>query len=903
MANFSNSYGKKSYFVEEANYGFNFSEGNLRINQDDNKDQFRMDLGAVWSFDTLGYSNNIVDFKTPGPEENSSFKRVIYTEGNNVYGTVFVEKPTAPSSILGGQNVQFNDTFGPFYQKQKITCWANGGQSNIDTLASWEEYYGDNIEAAKTAFRTMFMDLPHFNLIVKGQKETYDNPVEALFSSQGVTSVFYAESVGYDISEYPSVQTEKMFTDHYFEISTPFGPEEQALLGNLMSPVIADISAEYNFYTKVYEEFTMFSGLSEEYLPNIYVLLTKKYENEMAIKAGQGETSTPLYLGIPPEELDFLDETGEKSDFSKSYDYFSKYANILSNNSSNTKIINEINKNKNIGVTTDNVKYLLDYNKKSSLFPMHVNIEFSTQKDTTFAQMIDDSKVNVPLIRTAMESSILNNTFEASNFRKATEKIELSEGDMQTPVFSTDAQLKTVKSINLTNWITAYDEEGEEYFSDEAEELMRFIGDSGMDVFNSTDPENQFYKSFVMMLLKGKVTTLAKEKMRTFDEVLRGVPAYSEAVLYRIAKHEVFDDGGVSLEPIQNFYFTNSNSLDIARLKDTQVVFGKTYKYVIHAYCLVIGTKYTYLPGVETKALSGDSTYDFQATFEVLYAPSIMLVEVPYYGQEANEDTVITIYDDPPVPPDVNMVPYRAINNKIGIKLNSNVGEYITDPIILLDNDQEIYNNVRGYQKLVSPNKNKVRFSTDDPPKSFQVFRIEPDFITGETKRPYSYSSFKDNLYTTISSQDTTAGAMIDAVRPNKKYYYCFRSVDVHGNISLPSPVYELEMVSEPGGQLAYPLIRVIEFTNPLDSRYIKSMRRFLHVDPAEGHLLTNGEISPDTDIAPILGTKQDTLFVNDKDKDNANLKTFKIRLTSKQTGKRIDLNVKFVHVHNKIFG
>ena len=149
-----------------------------------------------------------------------------------------------------------------------------------------------------------------------------------------------------------------------------------------------------------------------------------------------------------------------------------------------------------------------------------------------------------------------------------------------------------------------------------------------------------------------------------------------------------------------------------------------------HAYCLVIGTKYTYLPGVETKTLSGDALYDFQATFDVLYAPSIMLVEVPYYGQEANEDTVITIYDDPPVPPDVNMVPYRAINNKIGIKLNSNVGEYITDPIILLDNAQEIYNNVRGYQKLVSPNKNKVRFSTDDPPKSFQVFRIEPDFIT-----------------------------------------------------------------------------------------------------------------------------------------------------------------------------
>jgi hypothetical protein len=148
---------------------------------------------------------------------------------------------------------------------------------------------------------------------------------------------------------------------------------------------------------------------------------------------------------------------------------------------------------------------------------------------------------------------------------------------------------------------------------------------------------------------------------------------------------------------------------------------------------------------------------------------------------------------------------------------------------------------------------------------------------------------------------------MIDTVEPNKKYYYCFRSLDIHGNISLPSSVYELEMVSEPGGQLAYPLIRVVDFADQIKPRVVKTMKRFLHVNPNEEQLMMQEgfEFNPALDNSPRLGVSSYPLFSADAGQapTSADYKKFKIRLTSKQTGKRIDINVKFVHSHDKIFG
>jgi len=182
-----------------------------------------------------------------------------------------------------------------------------------------------------------------------------------------------------------------------------------------------------------------------------------------------------------------------------------------------------------------------------------------------------------------------------------------------------------------------------------------------------------------------------------------------------------------------------------------------------------------------------------------------------------------------------------------------------------------------------------IVYKSDDYPSYFEVYRID--------EPPTSYRSFVGNqraaLKTDISDktkQKAASIAYVEQIAPNTKYYYMFRSVDVHGKIGYPSPVYEVEMLNDKGA--FYPIVKIHEI-NPRSPRVTKkSGRRFIQIVPNIGQTLINESKSgfenytsaKDFTGELTYGFKAESIWD----------KKFKVRLTSRKTGKKIDLNLQF---------
>lgn len=54
-------------------------------------------------------------------------------------------------------------------------------------------------------------------------------------------------------------------------------------------------------------------------------------------------------------------------------------------------------------------------------------------------------------------------------------------------------------------------------------------------------------------------------------------------------------------------------------------------------------------------------------------------------------------------------------------------------------------------------------------------------------------------MLTAVSNTNASTGEFVDYISSNKKYYYTFRMVDVHGHVSNPTEIYEIELVNDEG--------------------------------------------------------------------------------------------------------
>jgi len=161
---------------------------------------------------------------------------------------------------------------------------------------------------------------------------------------------------------------------------------------------------------------------------------------------------------------------------------------------------------------------------------------------------------------------------------------------------------------------------------------------------------------------------------------------------------------------------------------------------------------------------------------------------------------------------------------------------------------------------------------------------------------PEKYVDFSNHFHTLVSTdidptslQQASAATYIDDIKPNTLYYYMFRSIDRHGKFSNPSPVFSVIMVSNDG--VIFPIIKPVELKPALTPRRpAKSLKKMMNIVPTIAQSMvdysrTNLEgLTTAKNATIVLGVESEGLFGN----------KFKIRLTSKETGKQIDLNVQF---------
>lgn len=352
-----------------------------------------------------------------------------------------------------------------------------------------------------------------------------------------------------------------------------------------------------------------------------------------------------------------------------------------------------------------------------------------------------------------------------------------------------------------------------------------------------------------------KLEEIVDKNKVSYESIISGAPCYYEVIGYKISKYNTRGQN-----PLQEFYLPNTRE-QITEFVDTQVKYGSTYRYKISLMAVVIAASYRYTQ------LSKDSI-----NFEL--EPQIDLYEIDSIDYQNN------LLDSPPLEPEVEVLPYIGFSNKIKFNLNTAVGRKLDTPLPFNADESAAVSRIYAAQNRKDQ---RILFESEDPSDYFEVFRLE--------QKPKELFDFNFGEKFLVENNDSSAGSFVDNIQQNKKYYYIFRSVDYHKNISNPSPIYEVELLNENGA--IYPNIKIINLNFDQLKTSSKNFRRFLSISPNLGNTLIslekNNNFQGLKDSKTIL--EKAVIGVNTPGVWN---RKFKIRVSSISTGRKFDINVVF---------
>lgn len=631
-----------------------------------------------------------------------------------------------------------------------------------------------------------------------------------------------------------------------------------------------NLISEYNQYIREYETYFSSSFRNENAIPNYYA--TDLYLND--INQNFAKNVITLNGRVDANKQTLL-----------SNDYYLDFVNTLSGLSNEEKLTLQNVRNV---ILDDELSNTENCTLSSENFPYNIDLKFTNFSSDEILLALEKRKLNI-----LATNNFYSNTINTSsiNFYVKSETTEKVLTDDPNAYVDVDGETYYLKTTTIT---TSSSINGLPY-----NQAMNF-GSSGSFSFYSkpnlnlllTDKTRKIYESnknslslFEYLKLENVMNSSIKPKL-TINSILNNSLMNSTPIAFEIQKKS-------NNNTIQTTIIPRNSKISELSYKDTQVIYDKLYKYDIGILNLVEQIKYNYastfidvktifatpdfITGEDLSLASSDAevptttetTTTTQLDFSQVNVPITVICATNenyfFYKNTLFTDLAIVV-DDPPTPINVNIVPYIGVPNQLLFILNAQDTTIKDRPVLISESDRQYFVKVRHKQR---PDNKEILFQSVSDISFVQIFRT--------LQRPKTYKDFSNSLYSTVSFNNNLATSFLETLQQNTKYYYTFRSVDVHGNISNPSDIFEVKIINNDGA--IYPIITPYNFEQNQKMNMEKSFKKYLTIDPA----IVQQQLVIDENGNPQLGI--DNGFWN---------QGFKIRVTSKESGKAFDININF---------
>ena len=445
----------------------------------------------------------------------------------------------------------------------------------------------------------------------------------------------------------------KTYVDLSFEMDWPIAYKDvDRNKAASVREMYVKINPSYNFYVKDYEEGLRSKGAPGQnevgfpvyMLPNIYMFASEIEGNYVDASQSPFWKHITLNNKIRTTFQDITKTLAsgqeEKIGELDKDQHFEQYGRVLkteSNIQQDLGSVGEFGKYRNLVFPRSNLNLLENHQGKEKLFPMHVEVEFTTDINTPVADFLRDTSLDSVLMKLLIEDTSLTGSPTGR-----WSMVNLPDSDAEDPrrIQLENQHYRDYPVWDFDVWIDQIAAGQGQHLQDIWTQLLAdfnlgvFMGETTAEVRAATDSQYLLYAQLMMHVFKNNIKELVKNETRPFIDLLRNnqeeTPqggrsskfAHSETLFYRLQKltGESQSDGvvnwGTSITQFesgkQDIYFPNSSDIDTIKYIDTQVMPNTPYRYLVWAYQLVIGNEYTY--SINKKIWKSDSETLINAT-------------------------------------------------------------------------------------------------------------------------------------------------------------------------------------------------------------------------------------------------------------------------------------------------